>query len=107
MRRDVRQAVGSPDSGFFLKKCIIYGIILALMLFAAPALFGKIMVPMAATGIRVAWFTVFVPLAAAMMAISLFRSWRRRWPLGYMNWFNREAKANNYEVCPRCGSAIV
>lgn len=107
MRRDVRKAVGSPDNGFFIKKCIIYGIILVLMLFAAPALFSKIMAPMAANGIKIAWSYVFVPLAAAMMAISLFRSWRRRWPLGYMNWFNREAKANNYEVCPRCGSAIV
>lgn len=107
MRRDVKQAVGSPDNSIFIRNAIIYGVILALMLFAAPTIFEKIMVPMAADGIKTAWYAVFVPMAAAMMAISLFRSRRRRWPRAYMNNYNAEVKANGYETCPRCGADVV
>ena len=107
MRSDVKQAVGRPDNTYFIRNCLIYGAILALMLLAAPAIFDKIMVPMAADGIKVAWNCVFVPLAAAMMVFSLFRSWRRRWPRAYMNSYNAEVKAGGYETCPRCGSAVV
>ncbi len=107
MRRDVKQAVGSPDNGAFIRRCILYGGILAAMWFGGPAVFDKLMVPMAASGMTVAWRVVFIPLAAAMMAIGLFRCWRRRWPLGYMNRYRREAKANGYETCPRCGAELV
>ncbi len=106
MTRDVKKAVGSPDNSMFIRRCIFYGIILAVMLFA-PLIFGKIMLPMAADGITVAWYAVFVPLALFMMAIGLFRSWRRRWPLAYMNNYNRQAKEGGYEVCPRCGAPLV
>lgn len=107
MTRDVRQAVGRPDSSAFIRKCIIYGIILAIMLFAAPPIFSKLMVPVAASGVKGAWYGVFVPTAAVMMAIGLFRAWRRRWPLGYMNSYRSEAEACNYETCPRCGAPLV
>jgi len=107
MRRDVKQAVGKPDNGAFIRRCIVYGIILAVMWFAGPVVFDKLMVPMAASGMTVAWRVVFIPLAAAMMAIGLFRCWRRRWPLGYMNQYRREAKDNGYETCPRCGSPLI
>ncbi len=107
MTRDVRQAVGKPDNSAFIKRCIIYGIILAVMLFAAPSVFAKIMVPMAAKGMIVAWYAVFVPITAAMMAIGLFRCWRRRWPLAYMDNYRYQAKKNDYETCPRCGAALV
>ncbi|MBE6587558.1 MAG: hypothetical protein E7647_03985 [Ruminococcaceae bacterium] len=106
MTRDVKKEVGRPDNSAFIRKFIIYGIILAVMLFAAPTIFSKIMVPMAAKGIKGAWYAVFVPIAVAMMAIGLFRAWRRRWPLGYMNNYRRQARDNGYETCPRCGAAI-
>ena len=73
MTRDVKKAVGSPDNSMFIRRCIFYGIILAVMLFA-PLIFGKIMLPMAADGITVAWYAVFVPLALFMMAIGLLPS---------------------------------
>ena len=107
MTRKVREAVGCPDNGFFIKKCIIYAILLALMLFAAPYVFAKTMPPMAAQGMQAAWFGVFVPLAVAMMAYSLFRSWRRRWPLAYMVRYAAQAKREDYETCPRCGEPLV
>ncbi len=107
MRKEVKQAVGYPDNSTFIRRCICYAIILAVMLFAAPSIFEKIMVPMAADGIKTAWYVVFVPLALFMMAIGLFRSWRRRWPLAYMNNYNRQAKEDGYEICPRCGAPLV
>lgn len=107
MTRDVRQAVGRPNNSVFIRRCILYGIILAVMLFAAPSVFEKLMVPMAAKGMTTAWNTVFVPLTAAMMAIGLFRAWRRRWPLAYMDNYRYQAKENGYETCPRCGAELV
>lgn len=104
--RNIKQAVGRPDNSVFIRKCIIYGIILAVMLFAAPSAFAKIMVPMAANGMTTAWYAVFVPIAAAMMAVGLFRAWRRRWPLAYMNNYRTQARDNGYKTCPRCGAAI-
>ncbi len=58
MRKDIKNAVGAPDNSAFIKSCIIYGVILALMLFAAPSIFSKIMVPMAAKGMTTAWYTI-------------------------------------------------
>jgi len=107
MTREIRQAVGRPDNSVFIRRCIIYGAVLAAMLFAAPSIFAKLMVPMAAKGMTTAWYTVFVPLTAAIMAIGLFRCWRRRWPLAYMDNYRAQAKANDYEICPRCGAALV
>ena len=107
MRQDVKQSVGRPENAAFIRRCILYGILLAVMLFAAPGIFGALMTPMAADGMTAAWYAVFIPIAAAMMAIGLFRSWRRRWPLAYMDRYRREAKNNDYETCPRCGSPLV
>ena len=107
MKRDVKQAVGQPENGHFIGRCIVFGIILAVMLLGAPAIFEAIMVPMAAKGIATAWYVLFVPLAAVMMVISLFRSWRRRWPRAYMDNYNRQVRANGYSRCPRCGAPIV
>ncbi|MBQ3093592.1 MAG: hypothetical protein IJC52_00320 [Clostridia bacterium] len=107
MRRDVKQAVGRPNNAAFIRRCIVYAVILAVMLFAAPTVFAKIMVPMAADGMTAAWYAVFVPIAVAMMVIGLFRCWRRRWPLAYMDNYRYQAKQNNYETCPRCGSPLV
>lgn len=106
MTRDIKQAVGRPDNSVFIRRCIIYGIILAVMLFAAPSIFAKIMVPMAANGMTTAWYAVFVPITAAMMAFGLFRAWRRRWPLAYMHNYWKQAKDNGYKICPRCGAKI-
>jgi len=106
MTRDVKNAVGSPDNSMFIRRCIFYGIVLAVMLFA-PSIFTKIMQPMAADGIKTAWYAVFVPIVLFMMAIGLFRCWRRRWPLAYMNNYNRQAKEDGYEICPRCGASLV
>ena len=39
MQRDIKQAVGKPDNSAFIKRCIIYGAILAVMVFAAPLAF--------------------------------------------------------------------
>ncbi len=107
MTRDVKQAVGRPDNSVFIRRCIIYGVILAAMLFAAPTVFEKLMVPMAADGMTEAWNTVFIPIVVCMMLIGLFRAWRRRWPLAYMDNYRYQAKQNGYETCPRCGSALV
>ena len=107
MTRDVKNAVGQPDNSAFILRVLIYGGILAVMLFAAPALFAKIMVPMAAQGIKAAWYAIFVPLAAVLMGISLFRSWRRRWPRAYMAYYNAQVRANGYSYCPRCGAPVV
>ena len=107
MTRDIKQAVGRPDNSVFIRRCIIYGIILAVMLFAAPSIFAKIMVPIAANGMTTAWYAVFVPIAAAMMAIGLFRAWRRRWPLAYMHNYWKQSHENGYETCPRCGAKFV
>ena len=106
MQRDVKLAVGKPDNTVFLKRCLIYGAILALMLFAAPPIFGKLMASTAAKGILSAWYTVFVPITAALMAFGLFKCWRRRWPLAYMDKYRREVKENGYKTCPRCGADI-
>ena len=106
MTRDIKQAVGRPDNSVFIRRCIIYGIILAVMLFAAPSIFAKIMVPIAANGMTTAWYAVFVPIAAAMMALGLFRAWRRRWPMAYLDNYRRKAKENGYKTCPRCGAKI-
>ena len=106
MTRDVKRAVGRPDNSMLNRRRIFYGTILAVMLFA-PLIFGKIMLPMARDGITVAWYSVFVPLALFMMAIGLFRSRRRRWPLAYMNEYNRQAREGGYEICPRCGAPFV
>ena len=107
MTRDVRKAVGNPDNSVFIRNAIIYGVILAVMVFVAPSIFAKMMVPMAAQGIKVAWYAIFVPLAAVMMGISLFRSWQRRWPRAYMARYNAEVRANGYSYCPRCGAPVV
>ena len=107
MTRDIKQAVGRPDNSVFIRRCIIYGIILAVMLFAAPSIFAKIMVPIAAKGMTTAWYAVFVPITAAMMAIGLFRAWRRRWPLAYMHNYWKQSHENGYETCPRCGAKFV
>ena len=56
MTRDVRKAVGNPDNSVFIRNAIIYGVILAVMVFVAPSIFAKMMVPMAAQGIKVAWY---------------------------------------------------
>ncbi len=105
--KDVKRAVGTPDSSAFIRNAIIYGVILAVMVFVAPSLFAKIMVPIAAQGIKVAWYAIFVPLAAVMMGVSLFRSWRRRWPRAYMAHYNAQVRANGYSYCPRCGAPVV
>lgn len=105
--KDVKRVVGTPDNSAFIRNAIIYGVILAIMVFVAPSLFAKIMVPMAAQGIKVAWYAIFVPLAAVMMGISLFRSWRRRWPRAYMAHYNAQVRANGYSYCPRCGAPVV
>ena len=106
MTRDVRQAVGRPDNSVFIKRCIIYGVVLALMLFAAPSIFEKLMATTAAQGILSAWYAVFVPITAIIMAFDLFKCWRRRWPLAYMDNYRRQAKENGYKTCPRCGAAF-
>ena len=97
MTKDVRKAVGVPDNSKFNRRCVFYGIVLLAMLFA-PLFLDKIMLPMAVSGITEAWYKIFVPITIFMMAIGLFRSWRRRWPLAYMNNYNREAKENGYEI---------
>lgn len=107
MTNDVRNAVGKPDNSAFILRVLLYGFLLAVMLFSAPTIFAKIMVPMAAQGMTRAWNTVFVPLAGLMMVIGLFRSWRRRWPLAYMRRYNGQAKSDGYQYCPRCGSRLV
>lgn len=107
MTRDVKQAIGRPDNSAFIRRCIIYGVILAIMLFAAPSIFAKTMVPMAAEGMLSAWYAVFVPLVVFMMAVGLFRCWRRRWPLAYMRNFKRMAADNGFEICPRCSAPLV
>ena len=107
MRTDVKRAVGTPDSSVFIRNFVIYAVILAVMIFVVPSIFAKIMVPMAAQGIKVAWYAIFVPLAAVMMGISLFRSWRRRWPRAFMDRYNAEVRANGYSRCPRCGAPVV
>ena len=107
MKRKIRNAVGRPDNSVFIRRCIIYGILLAVMLFGAPILFEKWMVPMAADGMTTAWNVVFVPVAVFMMLIGLFRAWRRRWSLAYMHRYQSEVRANGYETCPRCGSPVV
>ncbi|MBQ2713045.1 MAG: hypothetical protein IJF71_06645 [Clostridia bacterium] len=105
MKRTIRKAVGRPDNSMFAKRFFFY-ILLTVAMLLAPSVFGKIMEPMAAEGIREAWDKVFVPLALFMMAIGLFRCWRRRWPLAYMNHYNKQAKENGYEYCPRCGEPL-
>ncbi len=107
MRSDVKRAVGKPDNSVFIKRCIIYAIVLAAMLFAAPSIFGKLMAATAAQGILSAWYTVFVPLTAIIMAIDLFKSLRRRWSLAYMDNYRHRAKENGYKTCPRCGADFV
>lgn len=107
MRSDVKRTVGTPDNSVLIRNAIIYGVILAVMVFVAPSIFAKMMVPMAAQGIKVAWYAIFVPLVAVMMGISLFRSWRRRWPRAYMMRYNAEVRANGYSYCPRCGAPVV
>ena len=106
MTREVRNAVGKPDSSVFVLRCILYGAILAAMLIGGPILFEKLMVPMAADGMAGAWHAVFIPLAVVLMGIDLFFCWRRRWPLAYMREYNRKAQANGLTVCPRCGASI-
>ncbi len=105
--REVKRKLGRPDNSMFIRRCIFYGIILAVMLIAAPLIFKAIMVSMAADGITGAWYKVFVPITLFMMIIGLFRSWRRRWPLAYIDWYKKEAEACDYETCPRCGSPMV
>lgn len=105
--KKIKRAVGSPDNSVFIRRCIIYGILLGVMLFVAPTVFAKLMVPMAASGIRTAWYAVFVPIAAIMMAVGLFLSFRRRYPLAYMKEYNEKARRNGYEYCPRCGARLV
>ena len=107
MTREVKEVVGRPDNSAFIRRCIFYAVILAVMLFFAPSIFEAIMEPMAASGMTVAWYTVFVPITLFMMAIGLFRSWRRRWPLAYMNEYIAMARECDYEFCPRCGSPLV
>ena len=86
--KKIKRAVSGPDNSVFIRRCIIYGVLLGVMLFTAPTVFAKLMVPMAANGIRVAWYAVFVPIAAIMMAVGLFLSFRRRYPLAYMKEYN-------------------
>ena len=106
MTRDIKQAVGKPDNSVFIKRCIIYGAILAIMLFAAPSIFEKLMAATAAQGILSAWYAVFVPITAIIMAFGLFKCWRRRWPMAYMDNYRRKVKENGYKTCPCCGADI-
>ncbi len=106
MTRDIKQAVGRPDNSVFIKRCIIYGAILAVMLFAAPSIFEKLLAGAAVQGILSAWYTIFVPITAIIMAIGLFKCWRRRWPMAYMDNYRRKVKENGYKTCPRCGAKI-
>ena len=106
MTRDIKQAVGRPDNSVFIKRCIIYGAILAVMLFAAPSIFEKLLAGAAVQGILSAWYTIFVPITAIIMAIGLFKCWRRRWPMAYLDNYRRKAKENGYKTCPRCGAKI-
>ena len=107
MTNDIKKAVGRPDNSAFIRRIIIYGIILFAMLFMAPSVFEKLMVPASADGMTVAWYAIFVPIALFLMAIGLFRCWRRRWPLAYMRWYKKQASDNGYDYCPRCGAAFV
>jgi len=107
MTRDIKQAVGKPDNSVFIKRCIIYGIILVLMLFAAPSIFEKLLTGAAVQGILSAWYTIFVPITAIIMAIGLFKCWRRRWSLAYMDNYCLESRNNGYETCPRCGAKFI
>ena len=106
MTRDIKQAVGRPNNSVFIKRCIIYGVILAVMLFAAPSIFEKLLAGAAVQGILSAWYTIFVPITAIIMAIGLFKCWRRRWPMAYLDNYRRKAKENGYKTCPRCGAKI-
>ncbi len=106
MTRDIKQAVGKPDNSIFIKRCLIYGIVLAVMVFAAPSIFEKLLSGAAVQGILSAWYTIFVPITAIIMAIGLFKCWRRRWSLAYMNRYQSEVRANGYTTCPRCGADI-
>ncbi len=105
--KEVKQMIGRPDNSVFIRRCILYGILLAVMLFAAPSLFAWIMNPMAARGMKAAWYAVFVPLALIMMGFGLFRAFRRRWPLAYMHEYKKEAREEGFATCPRCGSRFV
>lgn len=107
MTRDIKQAVGRPDNSVFIKRCIIYGAILAVMLFAAPSIFEKLLAGAAVQGILSAWYTIFVPITAIIMAIGLFKCWRRRWSLAYMDNYCLESRNNGYETCPRCGAKFI
>lgn len=107
MTREIKEAVGRPDNSAFVRRCVIFGIILAAMLSAPQAIFPNIMLPMAADGLTVAWYAIFVPLALVIMAIGLFRSWRRRWPLAYMKEYNSLAREYGYDYCPRCGAQFI
>ena len=107
MTRDIKQAVGRPNNSVFIKRCIIYGAILAVMLFAAPSIFEKLLAGAAVQGILSAWYTIFVPITAIIMAIGLFKCWRRRWSLAYMDNYCLESRNNGYETCPRCGAKFI
>ncbi len=107
MTNDIKKAVGKPDNSVFIKRLFIYGIIIAAMIFVAPSVFAKLMVDTAAEGMKTAWSYVFIPLTVFIMVISLFRCYRRRWPLAYMDNYRKEAKENGYTACPRCGAELV
>ncbi len=104
--REVKRALGRPDNSMFIRRLLIYAVVLAVMIFLAPTIFQAIMAPMAADGMKGAWYGVFIPATAVLMAIGLFRCWRRRWSLAFFDWYRKEAAECNYEACPRCGSPM-
>ncbi len=103
----IKKSVDRPENGVFIRRLILYAIIMGVMLFGASSIFEKFMSPMAVDGLMKAWYVLFVPVTALMMLIGLFRAWRRRWPMSYMLTYQSKARDNGFTTCPRCGARLI
>ncbi len=102
----VKTRVGIPDNSAFIRKLIIYCIIMGVMLFGAGSIFDSLMSPIGRDGLLDSWYVFIVPFVACMMLISLFRAYRRRWPMAFMMHYKSQARDNGYTICPRCGARL-
>ncbi len=103
--KQVKRAVGTPVNKHFIRKAILYAIILFVMVLIVPKALEQWLDPMIYDGFIGGWYTLYIPVAVAVALFGLYRENRRRWGWGFVQKFYQGYCNGNY-TCPRCGAPI-
>ncbi len=92
-----------PSNTRFLLRTGVFFLLASGYYTFVPEWFKSWLEPAAYAGFIGAWKYVFAPILIFFGLIAVYRTFRRRLPLGYMKNYVAACRDNGYTHCPRCG----